>query len=282
MHTIVARLIGCAWIVLVLVTGPAPAAAQEILGTVLDHASEEPLQGVRVTLEDEEGATAVQTLTDERGRFYLAAPAEGSWRVATDLFGFLPLVAAPLEIARWESLVVEIRLAPQVIALDPLVVTARRTSISPDVQRFYERLERGRHFGLGQFVSRADVERTYPIRTTDLLRSMAGVRLTPGPRGMGDIVRMAGDCVPAIYVDGSLINRTQVTESLDAHVIPHDVEGIEVYRGSGSMIAQYHDPRGCGLILVWTRRGEIPNNGVSWWKAAAILLAFGGIVFLLN
>lgn len=252
-----------------------PAAAQELSGRVLDHATGAPLTDVRVTLLDAERRARAETLTDTLGAFTLDVPRAGRWIVVAEVLGYGTTASEPVAVAPTERVELEIRMAVEPIPVEPVVVTGRASYGHGDIRRFYDRVERGRMSGFGQFVTRTEVERTMPFEPTDLLRMMAGVRVTTGSRpGAGGSISMTRGCVPAIYVDGTQINRSLIGSSLDDFVAANDIEGIEVYRGGAQHVPGYHDDRGCGLVLVWTRRGSPDGRPFSWTR----LLIGAGLV----
>jgi hypothetical protein len=60
-----------------------------VLGTVVDSASGEPVQGVRVTRIEVGGSgRQFETISDERGRFAFASVEAGRWRVVGELSGY--------------------------------------------------------------------------------------------------------------------------------------------------------------------------------------------------
>lgn len=265
-----------------LAPAAAPLAAQVLAGTVTDATTGRPLAGAQITLMDADTAAHGTTQTDSIGRFALGVPGPGTWTLAIDMLGYHPLISGPIAVADAEAVAVEITLAVDAIPLEPLVVTGRRSMRSPDIQAFYDRRARGTRSGMGRFVTREDIERSPPIRATDLVRSMAGVRVVPGRAGRGAGIRMAGGCIPAIFVDGMQLNRVNRNDSLDDYVATLDIEGIEVYRGPASQLGALHDPTGCGLVAVWTRRGEAVAGGRLDWKRILITLGVVGALFLIT
>lgn len=258
------------------------AAAQSLSGRVLNDASGNPLEGVHVVLLDTEGRTFGETFSDEMGAFRLVVPRAGSWVVAADLIGYGPIESDPVEVAADERLILEIRMGVEAILMDPVVVTSRISHMNADIQAFYNRVERGRTSGIGRFVTRDDIEREVPSEPSDLLRTMPGVRIVRRgtPYGSGAGIQMSSGCVPAIYVDGTQINRFRASDDLDDFVAASAIEGIEVYRGAGQQVGRFFDERGCGLILVWTRRGTTEGSPFTWSRfliGTSILL---GILFL--
>ena len=87
--------------------------------------------------------------------------------------------------------------------------------------------------------------------------SVPGVRVNYGGSGdfqvrMRRAVRLDNSaetgCIPLVYLDD-----VPVEVGWLENVLPDRIAGMEIYSGAGAPI-QYNDP--CGVILVWTRRGE--------------------------
>jgi hypothetical protein len=267
----------------ILLPNPAPLHAQVVAGTVLEETTGRYLVGARVTLLDAQDVVHATELADSLGQFALQVPRAGSWILSVQLLGYEPLVTEAIPVDPAEMVVVEITLAVDAIPLEPLVVKTRRSMRSPDIQAFYDRRDRAGRSGFGNFVARDEIERGGATRPTDLVRSMAGVRIVRGVPGRGAGIRMAGGCVPAIFIDGMRINRVSLHDSLDDYVTTLDIEGIEVYRGPTSQVGALHDPSGCGLVAVWTRRGEPhPGSGIGWRKMLTVGAILAVIIFILN
>lgn len=266
---------------LIGLAAPTTVAAQAILGTVIEESSGQSLEGVRVVLLDEAEELMGETYTDEAGHFQLEVPYGGSWRIRASLIGYGDVASEPLELEIMERVALEVRMTVEAVPIEePVVVTSRMAPMNADLRSFYDRAERGGRSGFGTFITRDDVDRIRPLETTDLLRAAGGIRVVRGRPGRGRLLYMAGGCVPAIYIDGAFINRWDTGDSLDDYVSPNSIEGIEVYRGLGQ-VGRFHDPRGCGLVLVWTRRGAPPTEGSrSWLRYAAGLSLLLGILLL--
>jgi hypothetical protein len=261
----------------------APLTAQVLAGTVLEASTGRKLAGARITLLDSAHVAHGTELADSLGEFALNIPRAGRWILSIELLGYEPLVTDPIVLDPAELVVVKVTLDVDAIPLEPLVVTTRRSMRTPDIQAFYDRKERAGRGGFGSFVAREDIDRGGAIRPTDLVRSMAGVRIVRGIPGRGAGIRMSGGCVPAIFIDGMRINRSSLHDSLDDYVTTLDIEGIEVYRGPMSQLGALHDPSGCGLVAVWTRRGEAqPGGGFAWRKLLTAAGIIGIIFFVLN
>lgn len=279
MHTTVHRSVLAA---LALAALAGPAAAQTISGSVQNDASGNPLEGVHVVLLDDQGHNFGETFTNEAGGFRLVLPRSGTWVIAADLIGYGSVQSEPIEIGPDERVTVEIRLAVEAIPVEPVVVTGRVAHLNADIRAFYDRVERGELSGIGRFVTREDIERSVPSEPSDLLRTMPGVRVVRRATayGSGSSIRMSGGCVPAIFVDGTQINRFRASDDLDDFVAAYAIEGIEVYRGAGQQVGRFHDDRGCGLILVWTRRGSVDGSPFSWTRFLVGAALIAGILLL--
>jgi TonB-dependent Receptor Plug Domain/Carboxypeptidase regulatory-like domain len=262
---------------------PAHAQEQTVTGVVLEDGTDRQLVGVLLLLVGEDGETISETVADDSGAFRIEIPEPGVFTIRGSLIGYASIASEPLVIRAGESVAVEVRMAVEAVPLAPLVVRSRVGTLDSQLSGFYGRMARGRRSGQGHFIDRDDVERMGPLQSTDLLRTAPGVHVVRGRQGYGQGVRMTGGCVPAIFVDGSQVNRYPMTNtSLDDIVAAFSVEGIEVYRGPSSLVGHYHDPGGCGLILVWTRRGTASDEPWSWKKFLAGLGLVAGLLLLMR
>jgi hypothetical protein len=260
-----------------------PAAAQEVAGFVRDEASGAPVAGAEVILRHADGGVASRGLTGEEGRFLLLGNRAGAFALTISRIGYQAFTSANFAVRSGERILVDVRMGADAIPLEPLVVRQRSRQRPPDIEAFYDRLERGRRSGDGHFISRVELEGRFPARTSDLLRSMGGIQVVYSRGGRDTLVRMRGGCIPALYVDGTYINRVDVRLSLDDYVAPRSIEGIEVYRGAGRAVGHFHDPRGCGMILVWTLRGQQSGPEPMRWKTIGIVLGtLLGLFLILN
>ena len=148
-----------------------------------------------------------------------------------------------------------VRMTVDPVQLDePLIVVVPRGYGSPDLEEFWKRVERGERSGFGDYLYGEALERG-TLYASDVLRSVPGVRVASGRIGDGQLVLMRGGCIPAIYIDGTMVNRARRGDSLDMWVNLLDIEGIEVYKGAEQPGGRYFDHSGCGLVLIWTKRG---------------------------
>jgi outer membrane cobalamin receptor len=154
---------------------------------------------------------------------------------------------------------VVIRLAVDAVAIDALTVEAEAVVPWLDRVGFYER----KRVGQGTFIDRPAIDKRNPRRTSDILRGIAGVRLTHSRSEGTDVFLRAAmsasiahrQCRPPIFLDGIAV-ATQLGNRIDLDsILPGDIEAIEVYAGPAQVPPQYGGATSaCGVILLWTRR----------------------------
>lgn len=148
----------------------------------------------------------------------------------------------------------------------------------------YDGFFRRKRLGLGTYLSREQIDRKPAIQTLEYLQGIPGVQVTLGPVGVEELnnIRIArcngwGSKI-TVWVDGVRLTGSpprnvvevsnpngapvgiafgksetprEVIEKLN-RISPADIEMIEVYRGAGTLPAEFHDD-GCAVIAVWTR-----------------------------
>jgi hypothetical protein len=236
----------CAILILGLLAAATSAAAQVVSGTLLEDQSRAPLTGGLVTLISDATTPIGQARTDSTGAFHFVLPRAGTYRLRAQLLGYAPALSPDIDLGSVDTVFVEFSLARDVVLLDPLVVTARSRHLTPAARSFYDRAAR---IPFGDFITYEEIQKSHVHRTTELLRSIGGMRLTPVAGGNEVTVR--GDCRPTVYVDGVRVDGYRTIDDLAQ---PLELEGLEVYKSAVGAPAQYSGLRaGCAIILVWTR-----------------------------
>jgi hypothetical protein len=237
----------CSLLVLFGVLASAPTAhAQVLSGALLEAGSESPLADGLVTLLTEDSVVIAQLWTDSVGAFSFTLPRDGSYRLRGEQFGYRRATSPALHVGSRDTLEVEFSLARDAVVLEPLVVKARSRRLTTAARRFYDRAESA---AFGTFITRAEIQKAHPIRSTELLHRIPGVQVTPIMGGNEVMIR--GNCRPSVYVDGVRINGYR---SIDDLVQPLELEGIEVYRSADQAPPEFTGLRaGCAAILIWTR-----------------------------
>jgi hypothetical protein len=215
----------------------------EIVGRVVEYGSGRPVPTATVRLR----GTPLTQVTPPDGKFKFSAVPPGRYAVDIQHVAYRA-VNDTVELELGTNMDVTVRLAPNVIPLNPLVVTVR--SLLLERRGFYERQQRG----LGEYVTRAEIERSKPLLASELLRGVAGIRLVRRNSGHGYAALGRGNCAFRYVVNGS---RVGPGFELD-DVAPEWIEALEVYRGPATIPMEFstfgNDFGGsCGVIVIWTR-----------------------------
>lgn len=146
-----------------------------------------------------------------------------------------------------------------VMRAEPLRLAQVDIEEKEDNHPFFNEYERRRERGIGNFITRKDLEKLNTSSPSDAFRRLPGMRFVSVSGGMG--VRFMssiglrgagrGGCVPTIWLDGQAAPGMEIDE-----IRAGDIHGIEIYRGASTIPAQF--VKGglaqCGAIVVWTRR----------------------------
>lgn len=211
-------------------------------GRVLDAQTSRPVADAEVRLERVAGAQ----ITDPEGVFRFGRVPPGEYEVQVRHLGFRT-VADTLEVDMSTTVEATIRVAPDVIPLEPISVVVR--SLVLERSGFYEREDRGS----GHFVTRQQIQDLQPLQSSEMLRRVPGVRLQRTRDGLVALGR--ANCPFRFVIDGA---RTSAGFTIDLVPIG-DIEGLEIYLGPSQVPGEFSgfssDVNGtCGVIVVWTRR----------------------------
>ncbi len=131
--------------------------------------------------------------------------------------------------------------------------------VSDRADEFEQRLMRNE---ANAVVTAAQIAKRNPIALSQMLRGVAGIRITDSMastvavsmRGNKMVLGKPVECVLRVSVDGVVL---PALSNIDA-VIPKDVYGVEVFFGPARIPPQFGGLRTdawCGLIAIWTRSG---------------------------
>jgi hypothetical protein len=264
--------------VLLVALASGAAGAQSFRGTVRDAATRTPIAGTIIQVRSERGNQPRQTTTDSAGEFVIDLRSAGLYTVVATHIGYLQHRGDTIRVGDAETVGLRIELDRNIILLQPVIVTERVSWLPAG-------FEQRRMSGFGRFLTRTDIESRRGSQTTDILRGLPGLVLTPARRGrgQGSVLQMRGTtglCQPIVWIDG--IQLTDGGQSLDQVLNPSMLEAIEVYSSSASAPLQYRTGN-CGVVLFWTKRGP-PDDRVKtrWWKLALGATAGVGLVLLLR
>jgi hypothetical protein len=144
-------------------------------GRVLDGTTDAPAATAAVSLE----GTGLTRITDDRGRFGFSELPPGRYRVTVSLIGYASRTDE-IWVRSDEATEVEIPLALDPVALDPIVVTVQSRWLARN--GFYRRANRGYS---GRQWTRAEIEERDPFNLSDMLRMAPGIRVEW--RGLGGV-----------------------------------------------------------------------------------------------
>jgi Carboxypeptidase regulatory-like domain/TonB-dependent Receptor Plug Domain len=213
------------------------------------------LPGARVALR----GTDLETVADASGAYSLANLPAGTQTLEARAIGFVP-IARSITLSPKRAQRFDVRFDSAARILQNVQVTGERV-YDRATQEFMDAKKRG----FGYFIDRETIENRQPFQTSDLLRTAPGVTVyssgAPGSqanisiRGGGGF---SGSCQPSIVIDGLML--TGDAGDIDMLARPEDIAGMAVYRGASEVPVQYATGSSCGLIQIWTRRGNTPRG----------------------
>jgi hypothetical protein len=200
-----------------------------------------PVAGARVAVR----ASGVEAVANDSGVFTLRALPLGTQALETQAVGYAPRRTL-VDIADSAAVTtVDVVLEPLGQAIDTVRVNAARVPLQ---DRWLSGFEERRKLGHGHFLDEATIERTNPLKATDLLLLVPGVTVLP----KGGIVfprhqSIGPPCTPNVYIDGVLLRDADI----DYVVSAREVRSVEVYTSAGYRPAEFTTPNGCGTIVIW-------------------------------
>ena len=122
-----------------------------------------------------------------------------------------------------------------------------------------------RRSGVGHYIDREEIEKRRAFTASQLLMGVPGVLVqASGTITFSRAENPLSGCLPLYFIDG--VPREIAIPSIPPllapdlgpgqFVRPEEIEAIEVYKGLGSIPAEFKKLNaGCGVIVIWTRRG---------------------------
>jgi len=227
-----------------------PLSGQIVHGRLVDAGSGAPVAAARIRIV-QQGTAADSALTDTAGAFIVRGKDGEKFRLSAERVGYAESVSGEVDAAENDSVEVLFRIAADAVVLEPLEVVATIRRRGPWLDAFYRRAEERR---FGHFITRDQIDARQVMHTTDLLRRVPGLQIVPARR-IGYAVQGRGGCTPVVVLDGL---RLGVAGNLvDEWVSARDLEGIEVYNGSGQAPGEFaFYENGCAMIVLWTRNSD--------------------------
>ena len=118
--------------------------------------------------------------------------------------------------------------------------------------------------GTGTYITAADIQRRHPVRTSQMLRYVAGAEVTKdgginNTRGIISLLTPGCKYGLPVYIDGQRIADphtgadTLHDTPLTDYIQPSDIAVIEVYRGPSEIPESLPQDK-CGGLFIWTKR----------------------------
>lgn len=228
-------------------------------GRVVDAGSRAGID--RASVVASRGADTVAAgITDSIGSFNLPLVGSGPVTIQLRRLGYQPTTLLAIE--RNSAVPLELSMAPIPRVIEGVAVNARRAT-SPRVVGFEDRLSR--HVG-GTYITREQLDAWHPMRTTDVMRRVSGVKLFDSA-GVLLVVSTRGfkvnllkndfmaPCVVRVGIDGQVKEWGFSVDQID----PNHIYGIEVYSGPATIPPEFNALRTdsyCGLVMIWTQFGH--------------------------
>jgi hypothetical protein len=227
-----ARRVG--WLLAGLAVFPWQVEAQGITGRVVDADSRAGVPSAQVALLVR-GEVHTSVETDADGWFSLRAPGSGDFLLRTRALGYAERAADSVRVELREMLEVEVELARQAIALDPITVTGRRDDPrhAPTFEGFLARRAVARPVGPDRVVLRTDPEMAAAMSVRDVMRWFR--------RSRGCLV---------VFLDGRPTSWPVIDMSTSFF------EGVEFYHDGMTAPYPYRTRAGCSALAVWLWRSS--------------------------
>lgn len=196
--------------------------------------------------------TAFRAETGIDGRFELLDLPSGAVEVIVRRLGFSP-AKIPLQLGSGELRDIRVLLSPVAMMMDSVAVTAE----APAVEKAYGGFESRKARGFGTFITREQIEKKNPRTTTDLFRTVSGVKLlreNGTPTVVSTRLGTMAYCPVRYFIDGA--SYPLYGQSIDTMIQVVDIGAIEVYPGGATVPPQFGGRESaCGVVAIWTRQG---------------------------
>lgn len=196
--------------------------------------------------------TNVRAETGTDGRFELPSLPSGSVEVVVRRLGFSPAKIA-LDLGTGESRDIRVLLSPVAMVMDSVAIIAP----APEIEKAFGGFEMRKSRGFGTFITREQIEKKNPRVTTDLFRTVSGVKLlreNGTPTVVSTRLGTLAYCPVRYFIDGA--SYPLYGQSIDTMIQVADIGAIEVYPGGATVPPQFGGRESaCGVIAIWTRQG---------------------------
>jgi len=226
-----------------------------ISGTITGTESNQPIQGVRVTLL----GTQLTVTSNPQGRYTIAGIAPGTYRLRASAIGYTPVIVDSIPVRAGQTATADIALKHQTVELERVVTVGYGTLTKRDVTG-----------AIGQ-VSGDQIKAVPTTNAIDAIKGkVPGVDIvSTGYRpGAGVQVRIRGQRSLTASNDPLYVLDGIPMAGGIGDLSPADIESIEVLKDA-SATAIYGSRGANGVILITSRRGQAGNTRVTYDTYAA-------------
>jgi len=187
--------------------------------------------------------TGVDARTQQTGTYALSGLPAGTQSVEVRVLGLEPK-SVTVDLERSHLTTLDITLDRPVQTLDAVKVYGTGNTRLADFERRVKA-------GWGHILTPADIERRHAFQSTDLFRTIPGVRVVPGRFGNVVLLR---NCRPTVYLNGMRMDDQAATE-IDQLANPDEITGVEVYTTASRPVEFWGN--NCGSVVIWA--GMLPR-----------------------
>lgn len=226
---------GILGLALMVTTVPAQSTIK-VTGTVIDAESRESLFGANVFIE----GRGLGTATDQQGRFQLENLLEGNYTISATHIGYTRQTFHDVRIPRDQPLVLNFRLTPLPIAMNPLEISAERWLNGPRTDQVV--------------IKQEEISRSNYHSVGEILQQVPGLEIeNSGALGSSQKISIRGSQANHVLVllDGVPLN-DELGGSVDLSTIPANIiEKVEIHKGGNS--ARFGNGAIGGVIRISTK-----------------------------
>jgi hypothetical protein len=232
-----------------------------LTGTVVSALSGQPISGAQVSIS---GAAPVRA--DARGSWTVERVTLGTRLMEVKAVGFYPEHRGVNVTA--DAPPVHVGLSNLRAVLDTVRIRSARL-----LDRRESGFEDRRQHGAGFYLTAQDIARRNVHSTADLFTGLRGIKIgfasdtmlsdlnaLVDPDSLKTTQRrllmrgMTGNvCAPSIFLNGLYIDRIDA-DDLDTWAAPREISGIEIYSEATAPVEFQRVGKGCGSIIIWTKR----------------------------
>lgn len=233
---------------------PLPKTSDVVLRLWIAQQDDLPVVGAEISVKDSKTERTIRS--DSSGKARLEGLRPGNIEIRVRRVGFKPSEMLTRVAGGNNDFTVYVDAATT--ELDEIRVVASKPVISRH-EEFDLRVKRRE---ASAYVTAEQIDKRNPVRLSQMLRSVPGVRISEGltgtiaiaTRGKNPTRGSLYDCVMRVMIDGVI----QPQDSNIDQIVPSAAYGIEVFSGPAAIPLKYQGARSdqwCGLIAIWTRSG---------------------------